>query len=231
MQVPPEIDYKGVEATPALDNLLQQQITKLERVSDHIVSLHISIEKEQGRHMEGNPYRVRLDIRIPPSHEIVVDRLSSLHGDAKQKSDIEPGEESEKHASQAGRKEEPLPAVVRRAFDSARRQVEKLVQVQRGEKKAHPQNEVTAFVERLFRDEGYGFLRSVAGEQIYFHKNASLHGEWGRLEVGTGVRYAAEQGDKGLQATSVEIVNKPGVNEMHSDMHELPVVAKLKKKR
>ena len=76
--------------------------------------------------------------------------------------------------------------------------------------KAHPQNQVTAFVERLLREDGYGFLRTIEGEQIYFNKNSTLHGEWDRMKVGTGVRYAAEQGEKGMQATSIEIVDKLG---------------------
>ena len=231
MQVPPEITIKNVEATPELDKLLQQQIARLERISSHIVSLHVSIEKEQGRHQEGNPYRVLLDIRIPPNHQLVVKRQSVLHVDAKPQAKDEPGEEAEKHASVTSRKDEPLPALVRRTFDSARRQLETLIERQRGETKAHPQNQVTAFIERLLREDGYGFLRTIEGEQIYFSKNSTLHGEWERMEVGTGVRYSAEEGEKGLQATSIEIVDKRGSNEMHDDLHELPKVATLKKKK
>jgi len=227
MQVPPEIIYKGVKATSEVDNLLQKQIARLEKVCDYIVRLHVSIEKEQGRHQIGNPYQVSLDIRIPPNHQIVVKRSSIMHSDSRPKP--EPDEEPVKIAPAAIRKDEPLSVVIRRTFDSARRQLEKLVERQRGEIKTHSQTQVMAYVDRLFRNEKYGFLRSLEGEQIYFHQNSTLHGEWDRLQVGTGVRYNAEQGEKGLQATSVEIVNKPGISEIHDELHELPVVAQLKK--
>jgi len=229
MQIPPEITYKGVGSTPEINGLLQRQIARLEKVCDYIVSLHIAIEQEQARHQIGNPYRVRLDLRIPPNHELVVKRNSILHSDAKEP--VETDEEILKMPQQGIRKDEPLPAVIRRTFDSARRQLEKLVERQRGEIKAHPLNQVNAFVDKLLRTDGYGFLRNIEGEQIYFHQNSMLHGDWERLQIGTGVRYVAEQGEKGLQATSVEIVNKPGVSEMHDEMHELPVLATLKKRK
>jgi cold shock CspA family protein len=231
MQVPPEIIYKNIESTLALDTLLQQQIARLERVCNYVVSLHVGIEQEQGRHQEGNPYHVRLEIRVPPNHQLIVNRQSVLHVDAKPRADVEPGEIPEKHGSVTSRKDEPLPTLIRRTFDSARRQLQKLVELQRGEIKSHPQNEVAAFVERLFRDEGYGFIRTTGGEQIYFNKNSTLHGEWDRIRVGTGVRFAAEEGEKGMQATSIEIVSKLGASEMHNELHELPVVATLKNKK
>lgn len=229
MQVPPEITYKGVNTTPEVDNLLQKQIARLEKVCGYIISLHVAIEKDQARHQIGNPYRIRLDIRIPPNHQLVVKRNSILHSDSRPQA--EPDEEPVKTSQQRIRKDEPLPAAIRRTFDSARRQLEKLVERQRGETKTHPLNQVNAFVDKLFRNDGYGFLRTIEGEQIYFHQNSTLHGEWERLQVGTGVRYSAELGEKGLQATSIEIVNKPGVSEIHDELHELPVVATLKKKK
>ena len=47
--------------------------------------------------------------------------------------------------------------------------------------------------------------------------------------MGTGVRFTEEPGEKGLQASSLEIVDKPGVSEMHAELHELPVLAVSKK--
>jgi cold shock CspA family protein/ribosome-associated translation inhibitor RaiA len=234
MQVPPEITYKNIEATKALDDLIQKQIARLEKVCNYIVSLRVIVEQEQGRHQLGNPYLVRLDIRVPPNHELVVTRQSVLHVDAKPKTEPS-GEEDEeataKHSTITSRKDEPLPAVIRRTFDSARRRLERLVELQRGEVKAHSENQVMAFVDKLNREDGFGFLRSLEGEQIYFHRNSTLHGEWERINVGTGVRYTSEMGEKGAQATSVEIVNKPGASEMHGELHDLPVLAALKPKK
>ena len=159
---------------------------------------------------------------------MVVKKQSTLHVDTR--SPINPEEVTGKPTSITSRKDEPLPAVIRDTFNSARRQLQKFVERQQGKVKTHPLNEVTAFVDRIFPAEGYGFLRSLDGEQIYFHKNSTLHGEWERLEVGTGVRYTPQEGDKGLQASSVEIVNKPGAREMHDTLHDLPEVTKPNRK-
>ena len=230
MQVPPEVSIKGFEVNREIDTLLQHQIARLERVCDYIISLRIAIEKEQGRHQLGNPYRVRLDIRVPPNLEIVVTRQSVLHEDGRKPP--EPETEPEmiiKTGLRSRRKDEPLVVTIRSTFDSARRQLERLVERQRKEVKNHPQNDIMGFIEKLFLDDGYGFIRSLDGQQIYFHKNSSLHGEWDRLEVGTGVRYREEQGEKGLQASSIEIVNKPGIHEVHREMHDLPTLTRSKK--
>jgi cold shock CspA family protein len=58
--------------------------------------------------------------------------------------------------------------------------------------------------------EAYGFIRSLDGREIYFHKNSMPAGEFGRLEIGTGVRWVEEEGEKGPQASALRIVDKPG---------------------
>jgi cold shock CspA family protein len=127
-----------------------------------------------------------------------------------------------KRTSEASRQFEPLDAIIRRTFESAQRQLESLVEKQRNQVKAHTSNDVTALVDKIFRDEGYGFLRTLDGQQVYFHKNSCLHGEWERLTPGTGVRYTEQEGEKGLQASSVEIVDKRGPRETHNQLHNLP---------
>ena len=66
-------------------------------------------------------------------------------------------------------------------------------------------------VEKLFADEGYGFIRTLDGaRQFYFHRNSVLHDDFGRLSVGTEVRFNPQAGEEGPQASSVQIVAKPG---------------------
>jgi cold shock CspA family protein len=68
-----------------------------------------------------------------------------------------------------------------------------------------------AVIHRLFPEEGYGFLRTVdAQKDVYFHRDSVLHNHFDQLEISVGVRYAAEAGEKGLQATTVQIVDTPG---------------------
>ncbi len=234
MQVPPEISVKGFKMTPAVEKLLEKQIDRLEKVCDYITSVRVAIEKEQNRHQTGNPYRIRLDIRVPPNHELVTKHQSVIHKDMR----VPPKNEAEPEAALNRLpklpKYEVLSTAIRNTFDSARRQLEKLVELQRKNVKNHPNNQVMGYVEKINRDEDYGFIRSNDGQQVYFHKNSTLHDEWERLQVGTGVRFVEEEGEKGLQASSLELVDKPGASEMHSELHELPVVSvntKLTRKR
>lgn len=187
MQVLPEISYKNVEKNEEIEGLINRQIAKLEQVCNYMTSCHIAVERRHQHQQTGNPYRVRIDVRVPPGHELVVKRIST-----------------------EGEREEPLPTVLRKAFEAMQRQVKELVERQRREVKTHPQQQTMAFVERLYPQEGYGFLKTVDGREIYFHNNSVLHSDFERLEIGTGVRFVEEVGEKGLQASTVEIVDKPG---------------------
>lgn len=186
MQVQPEITYKDVEKTAYVEELINRKIAKLEQVCNYLISCRVAVEQPHKHQRTGNPYRVRIDVKVPPDHELVVKRIST-----------------------EGEREEPLPATLRRAFDAMERQLNELVERQRAEVKKHPETEVTALVEKLFPEEGYGFLRTLDGRQVYFHRNSVLHGEFERLEAGTGVRFSEEMGENGPQATTVEIENKP----------------------
>lgn len=187
MQVPLEISYRGVEKTEALDALVNEKVAKLERVCNYINSCRIAIEKIHDRPSSGSPYRVRIDLTVPPGHELAAVK--------------NPGE---------GDQYDPLESVIRSAFDAARRQLTELTQRQRDQVKTHLEQEMTAIVIKLFPEQGYGFIKTLEGQEIYFHQNSVLHDDFERLEIGTGVRFFAEEGEKGLQASTVQIVNKPG---------------------
>jgi cold shock CspA family protein len=44
------------------------------------------------------------------------------------------------------------------------------------------------------------------GREIYFHKNSVLDDKFKTLEVGTEVRFAESNGDKGPQASTVVVL-------------------------
>ena len=239
MQVTPEIVIKGFETTPAIGKLIDRGIAGLEKVCDYIISTRITIARAQGRHLAGDPYRMRIDIRIPGRREIVVrrwskalkkipDGMAEVHAQLAAGGQREPKRLSPVRRSllrRRGIREEPLLALIHRTFDSARRELEEVVERQRGEVKTPAYRSLLAVVEKVFREQGYGFLRTLEGEQVYFHKNSVLHGHWQKLRVGTAVRYAAELGEKGLQASTLEPVGRPGVAESHDQLHELPAPA------
>lgn len=191
MKVPPEITFRGVEKTAAIDTLIHEKIAKLEEVCNYISSCHIAIEKPNESTSSGSPYRVRLDITVPPGHELVAE---SSPGD--------------------GRQYDAVDMAIRDAFKAARRQLIKLTERQHESDKAIAQEseDAVALVTKLFPDEGYGFIRTLDDQEIYFHRNSVLHDDFDRLEIGTGVRFFVEEGEKGPQASTVKIVDKPGAN-------------------
>jgi cold shock CspA family protein/ribosome-associated translation inhibitor RaiA len=187
MQVPLNMTFRNVSKNTATENLIRTQAAKLERVCDHIISCRIAVEKPQEHQKSGNSFRVRIDVTVPPEHELIVTR--------------EAGE---------GDLHEQLPTVIRDAFSAMRRRLKKLVEKQHGDVKSHPAQEVGGFVIRLFREQGYGFVKSMDGQEVYFHKNSLPNGEFERLDVGTGVQWHEEQGNNGPQASTLRIIDKRG---------------------
>lgn len=191
MQVPLEITYRDVEKTDALEALVHEKVAKLEQVCDHINSCRVAIEKRHDGPKSGSPYRVRIDLTVPPGHELAAVK--------------NPGE-GEQYAA--------IETVIRSAFEAARRQLVELTERQHDEVKSHPEQEMGAVVTKLFPDQGYGFIRSLdSDEEVYFHRNSVIHDDFDRIGVGTGVRYVAQQDEQGLlHASTVQIVDKPGAN-------------------
>ena len=187
MQMPLEIAYRNVEKTDRIDDLIRQKVAKLEQVCDHLVSCHVAVEKPQEHQESGNPYRIRIDMRVPPQHELVVKQNSG---------------EGEMH--------EGLDTVVRRAFERAQRQLRDLTEQQQGQVKRHADRDVTGHIERVFRSEGYGFVRALDGREIYFTRGSLPHDDFEEVEVGMGVRHIEQPGEKGPQASTVEVVDRPG---------------------
>lgn len=190
MQAPLKIDYRGVEKTGYIDNYIRRKAAGLEKVCDFILHAHVAVEKYQQRQQTGNPYRVRVYIAVPHEKEIVVDRLSKVQD-----------------------RDEPLITTIRKTFRSAEIMLKALVERQRGNVKRHPaDHEVTAVVDKIFPREGYGFLKALDGHQVYFHKNAVLHGHFDRLRIGSGVRFVETMGEEGPQASTVEPVDIRGTH-------------------
>jgi cold shock CspA family protein/ribosome-associated translation inhibitor RaiA len=188
VQVPVQISFKDGTKSLRIEELINKKVAKLERICSYMISCRVTVERPQTYPDTGNPYRVRIDIKVPPAHEIVVKQS---------------GSEGDMH--------NPLSVVISKLFHAAEGRLKELTERQHGEVKTHPQQQVMGIVHRLFPDQDYGFIKTTdTDEDVYFHRNSVLHGGFDRLTVGTGVRFVVEQGQKGLQASTVEIEFKKG---------------------
>ncbi|MFW6181790.1 MAG: cold shock domain-containing protein [Spirochaetota bacterium] len=183
MNVPLELSYRHVHRTQDLEELIRQKAGRLQRICSYLSSCRVAVERDHKKQGTGDVFRVRVDLTVPPGHELTVTKHS---------------DEKDMHVD--------LAATVRRAFDAVERPLQELVEEQRGEAKAHPEQEVTGIVHSLFPAQGYGFIRTLDGRDVYFHRNSVVNEDFDNLTEGTGVHVESEMGEKGLQATTVRVI-------------------------
>ena len=65
-------------------------------------------------------------------------------------------------------------------------------------------------VQHISPYEGFGFIETRDGREIYFHRNSVLNGAFEKLEIGAEVRFevAEAESEKGPQATTVRLIGK-----------------------
>ena len=190
MQIQPEIKFHGVDRSPWVETYIGERVQRLERFAEGITSCHVTLTQEQASHTKGNRYSVMVEVRLPPNNDLAVRKMKDIRDMPAQ-----------------------LPALINLAFGAIERQLKKAAALRREERLRADGEQPHGMVEKLFA-EGYGFIRTVDDDrQYYFHRNSVLHDDFDRLAVGTEVRFSAEEGDKGPQASSVQIVSKPGALE------------------
>ncbi|WP_404364128.1 HPF/RaiA family ribosome-associated protein [Marinobacter sp.] len=188
MQIPLEIKFDDVDSSGWIEDYVRERAEKLDRLCDNLMSCRVVVERAQHSHQTGNPYRVRVEVTLPPKKDLVADKEGTV-GDP--------------HVQ--------LRPVIRRAFEAMEKQIQKETAKRSGAVKNHFVETPTALVVRVFPEEGYGFIKSPTdSEEYYFHRNAVLHDDFDRLTPGTEVRFEPNMGDDGPQASSVQIIGKPG---------------------
>jgi ribosomal subunit interface protein len=175
MKIPLQITARDFELPESIEAIIREKADKLNTFCDQIMSCRVVVETPHRRQQKGLLYNVRIDMTVPGA-ELVVKR--------------------EPHAD--------IHAAVREAFDAARRQLQDQTRRQRGEVKVHEETP-RARVHALLPEDGYGFLITSAGREIYFHENSVLDGKFKQLKVGMEVRFVETDGEKGPQASTVAV--------------------------
>lgn len=176
---PPEISFRHVDYSEAVEAAVQERIERLERLYDPIMGCIVTIDAPHRQKHKGRIYTVDIDLSLPGA-EVVVTR-----------------DPQKNHAH------EDVYVAIRDAFDAAEKQIKKVSAMQRGEVKAHP-IPPHGEVDDLFKEDGYGFIAAADGRRIYFHRNSVVDVDFEDLEVGDVVEFVARQGDEGPQASTVK---------------------------
>lgn len=180
MKLPLQIQFLNLPPSEAIEANIREKAAKLEMFYHQIMSCKVVVEAPHKHQHKGHLYHVRIDITVPQG-ELVINR------------------DAGKNAAH-----EDVYVAIRDAFDAARRKLQDYGRRQHGEVKAHEEAITPARVWKLFPEEGYGFIETHDGREIYFHRNSVLNGGFDRLESGMVVSFVEEQGEEGPQASSVK---------------------------
>lgn len=179
MMKPVQLSWHHVRPSPMVEQRVRDKVEQLERFSDRITGCSVTLEAPSHHHKQTGPkFRVRVELSVPGGRLVV-------------------GRDPTKT-----RAHEDLMAAVNAAFREARRQLQDHARRIDQRVKAHAPP-ARAVVARLFPEDGYGFLRTPDGREIYFHEHSVLRRGFGKLKVGSAVRFAEEPGEEGPQASTV----------------------------
>lgn len=179
METEPQIVFEGFSSSDAVKARIHGEIAKLERFFGRITACRVVVGKPQNRHRQGDLYSAAVHLTLPSGKEIIASRNPPSD-----------------HAH------EDLYVALRDAFKAARRQLQDEARKLRGQIKHH-EGQPIAIVGALPAEKDYGFLETVDGREIYFHRNSVIDNRFDRLQVGDRVTFSETRGDKGPQATTV----------------------------
>ena len=200
MILPLQITFRNMESSEDVKGWIREEANKLDEFHGKITGCRVVVELPNRRRKGGNLYHVRVDLTVPGG-EMVVKRQPRLR--------LLPGriEMKPRKSLEVRVPHKDLRQAINDAFGAMRRRLQDYSRRRRQEVKKH---EVLphARVARLFPQEGYGFLQTLEGREIYFHKNSVLNGAFERLTAGSTVSFIEEKGEQGPQASTVKLVRR-----------------------
>lgn len=182
MQIPPEISFRNVEPSERHKEKILREVDKLERFFDRITRCRVVVEMPHQHSEHGNHYHVGIRLTVP-TKELVVSRD---HGDRASHQDLD--------------------AAITDSFQTMRRQLEEYADQLRHDRRRAAEPVRSGKVVRLMPDEGYGFIRTPDGRDVYFHEDTLVSADLDDLHAQAPVRFTEEQGDKGPQAREVHLL-------------------------
>lgn len=187
METPVEIDFQGMKPVEALRATILRHVAGLEDRFGRITACRVVLKGPGHHHRTGGLYEVNLRLALPGGKEVDIAHT--------------PGAD-ERHAD--------VNFALNDAFKRARRRLQDQVRRLQGQIKVHNAQPVGT-VSKL--ENGFGFLKTADGREVYFHRNSVLGDGFAGLKVGMRVTFAEEVGEKGPQASTVKLLGKHGLRQ------------------
>lgn len=184
METQTQIEFQGTDASPALRTTIEGHVKELENRFGRITGCLVVVKAPSRRHRTGGLFEINVHLSLPNGREVKVSRTP---------------QDDERHAD--------ADFAIADAFKRAGRQLQDHVRRLQGKVKSHeamPVGKIT----NVDTDRGFGYLESSDGRDIYFHRNSVLNNAFTRLKKGSRVSFREEEGEKGLQASTVRMLGK-----------------------
>jgi ribosomal subunit interface protein len=157
----------------ALETAIHKRAEKLSHFCPRINSCRVVVKVPQKHTHQGRLYNVRIDLKVP-GKELV--STYKCHEDAY--------------------------VATRDAFAALSKRLEEHTHRRQGRIKNHNQL-MHGHVVRILKDQGYGFIEGVDGNEYYFSLTNVSHPRFSQLLVGDAVKYLCEPLNEGWQAQHV----------------------------
>ena len=179
METSPHIDFQGMEPSADFRDRILLHIKRLEDRYGRLTACRVAVKAPGERHRTGGHYEINIHLSFPDEREVSVDRTPDL---------------DERFQS--------FDFAINDAFNRAERQLQDQLRRMRGQVKHHEEAQI-GVVRRLMPTDGYGFLESPDGREIYFHRNSVREPGFDSLQLGARVNFVEEEGKDGPQASRV----------------------------
>lgn len=176
MQLPLQITIRDFPHSEVLENHIAKKAEKLNQFCQRIMSCRVVVEVPQKHQHQGKLFNVRIDLTVP-HNEFAVTRNN----------------------------DQDVYIALREAFDDARRKLKEYSGTN-GRNSHYPKLPLSGVIARIFKNEGYGFIETLDGHEVYFHHSVVKPKSFFKhLMDGLPVTFLEEMGEKGPQASRVRL--------------------------
>lgn len=179
MQTTPQIDFQGVEPSSERQNKILRQIERLEERYGRATACRVVVKAPGAHHHTGGLYEINIHLSLPDRRDVAIERTPPVD-----------------------ERFQDFDFALNDAFKRARRRLQDQVRRMRGKVKHHD-IAPTGIVKKIMAGEGYGFLESADGREVYFHRNSVQDPGFDSLKLGSRVDFREEEGKEGPQASRV----------------------------